>query len=186
MKKCVLLSLCLVAASLHAEMKIGAVDMMTLIRNHADYDRNKALVETTSKDYDAQIEAIKKEGEKLQADAKKYSEQYRSPMFSDKAKADIEKKLQDLQQKMMGVEQRYRSKVSLVRQELQDLEGRLLKATTEDLRARIDKFAEANGFDLILDKSVMPYCKADYEVTDRVLTEMGVDPAKAKGRNEGK
>ena len=72
------------------------------------------------------------------------------------------------------------------RQDLQDLEGRLLKTTTDDLRKRINKFAEENGYDLILDTNAVPYAKPAYSVTDELLKAMGVDPGKARGRNEGK
>ena len=73
-------------------------------------------------------------------------------------------------------------------QDLQDDRARLMKATTEDLRARLKKYAEANGYDLILDTNVVAYSKDSYDVTNELLKEMGVDPAKAKGKdkNEGK
>ena len=72
------------------------------------------------------------------------------------------------------------------RQDLQDLEGRLLKTTTEDLRKRIAKFASEKGYDIVVDKSAAPYVKEGLDVTDDMLKAMGVDPASAKGRNEGK
>ena len=182
MKKLIFTLTMLTALFAWADAKIGVVDLMVLVKNHPDYDRNKKLVETTTKDYDAKIDEIKGEGEKLQTEGKKLTEQYRNPMLNDKAKADIEKQIQDLQQKLMQIEQRYRTKMMQNRQELSDLEGRLLKATTEDLRKRITAYAESNGYDFILDKSAAPFAKAHYEVTDAILKDMGVDPIKAKGK----
>lgn len=169
-----------------AEMKVGTVNLMLLIRNHPNYDANKELLTSTDKDYQKKVGAIKSEGESLQAEGKKIAEQLRNPMLAAKAKADVEKQLMDIQQKLMGIEQRYRAEVARCRQDLQDLEGRLLKTTTDDLRKRLAKFAEKKDYDLILDKTAAPFAKAKYDVTDEMLQELGVEPKNAKGRDEGK
>ena len=181
-------SLCaaMVSLSLFAEMKFGTVDLMVLVKNHPNYDSNKTLLASTDKDYQKKLEVIKDEGEKLQSEGKKLAEQLRNPMLVDKAKADIEKQLMDLQQKLIGIEQRYRSEAMRCRQDLQDLEGRLLKTTTDDLRKRIAKYAEKNGYDFIFDKNAAAYAKASFDVTDEMLKVMGVDPKTARGRDEGK
>lgn len=182
-----LLALAMVAAmSASAEMKFGVVDLMLLVRNHPNYDSNKELLTATDKDYQKKLDSIKQEGEKLQEEGKKLAEQLRNPMLAVKAKADIEKQLTDLQQKLMGIEQRYRAEAMRCRQDLQDLESRLLKTTTDDLRRRIAKFAEEKGYDFILDKNAAPYSKVSYLVTDEILRAMGVDPKNAKGKDESK
>ena len=175
-----------VATTASAEMKVAVVDMMVLIKNHPNYDSNKELLTSTDKDYKKKLEDIKSEGETLQEEGKKLAEQIRNPMLAEKAKADIEKQLLGIQQKLVGIEQRYRAEAMRCRQDLQDLEGRLLKTTTDDLRKRIAKFAEANGYDMIFDKTATPFTKAEYEITDEMLSAMNVDPKTAKGRDEGK
>ena len=172
--------------SLSAEMKIATVDLMVLVRNHPSYDRDKTLLSSTDKDYQKKLELIKSDGDKLQEEGKKLMEQMESPMLADKAKADIKTKLMDIQKKLMGIEQQYRSEAVHFRQELQDLESRLLKATTDDLRKRIAAFAEANGYDVIFDSNATTYAKPSYNVTDAILQDMGVDPKNAKGKDEGK
>ena len=171
-----------------AEMKMATVDVLVLARNHPDYDRNEKFMESKSKDLEKKGDEIKAEGEALQAEGKKLVEQMRNPMLNDKAKVDIEKKVQDIQQKLIQAEQRYRSEMMRGNQDLQEDRARLMKATTDDLRARLKKYAEANGYDLILDTNVVAYSKESYDVTNDLLKEMGVDPAKAKGKdkNEGK
>ena len=169
-----------------AEMKVGTVDMLMLVRNHPNYDSNKALLTSTDKDYQKKLEGVKSEGDKLQEEGKKLMEQMRNPMLTAKAKADIEKQLGDIQQKLMGIEQRYRSEAVRCRQDLQDLEARLLKTTTDDLRKRIAKYAAANGYDLILDSNAAAYATKTLDVTDMMLKDLGVDPKEAKGRDEGK
>ena len=176
----------LTSLSLFAEAKFGTADLMVLVRNHPSYDRDKTLLSSTDKDYQKKLELIKSDGDKLQEEGKKLMEQMESPMLADKAKADIKTKLMDIQKKLMGIEQQYRSEAVHFRQELQDLESRLLKATTDDLRKRIASFAEANGYDIIFDSNATTYAKASYNVTDAILKEMGVDPKNAKGKDEGK
>ena len=125
------------AMAASAEMKVGTVDLMLLVRNHPNYDSNKALLTSTDKDYQKKLEGVKAEGDKLQEEGKKLMEQMRNPMLTAKAKADVEKELGGIQQKLIGIEQRYRSEAMRCRQDLQDLEGRLLKTTTDDLRKRL-------------------------------------------------
>ena len=175
-----------IAFSLSAEMKLGTVDMMVLVKNHPNYDSNKTLLTSTDKDYQKKLEKIKSEGDSIQEEGKKLMEQMRNPMLTVKAKTDIEKQLGDIQQKLMGIEQRYRSEAVRCRQDLQDLEARLLKTTTDDLKKRIGKYAAANGYDLILDSNAAAYATKTLDVTDTMLKELGVDPKEAKGRDEGK
>ena len=175
-----------IAFSLSAEMKFGTVDLMLLVKNHPNYDSNKTLLSTTRKDYQKKLEGIKSEGDKLQEEGKKLMEQMHNPMLTAKAKADIEKQFGDIQQKLMGLDQRLRSESMRCSQDLQDLEGRLLKTTTDDLKKRIAKYAAANGYDLILDSNAAAYATKTLDVTDAMLKDLGVDPKEAKGRDEGK
>ena len=186
MKKLVFSMAMAVAMAASAEMKIGTVDLMLLVRNHPNYDSNKMLLTSTDKDYQKKLEKIKSEGDSVQEEGKKLMDQMRNPMLTAKAKTDVEKQLGDIQQKLMGIEQRYRSEAMRCRQDLQDLESRLLKTTTDDLRKRIAKYAEANGYDLILDLNAAAYSKSSLNVTDGMLKELGVEPGDAKGRDEGK
>jgi len=186
MKKLIFALAVAAATGAFAEMKYGVVDMLALVRNHPNYDSNKTLLTSTDKDYQKKLDLIKNEGEKLQDEGKKLAEQLRNPMLIAKAKADAEKQLMDLQQKLMGIEQRYRSEAMRCRQDLQDLEARLLKTTTEDIRKRLAKYAEQNKFDFIFDSNAAPYAQKSYDVTDAMLKTMGVDPKDAKGRDEGK
>lgn len=186
MKKLVFAAALALTMAASAEMKVGTVDLMLLIRNHPNYDSNKELLTATDKDYQRKLESVKAEGEKMQEEGKKLAEQLRNPMLAAKAKADIEKQLMEIQQKLMGIEQRYRSEAMRCRQDLQDLESRLLKTTTTDLRKRIGAFAEEKGYDFVFDKTATPYAKPTYDVTDDLLRTMNVDPKTAKGRDEGK
>ena len=186
MKKLIFAVGLVAAMAASAEMKFGTVDLMLLVKNHPNYESNKTLLTSTDKDYQKKLEVIKAEGDKVQEEGKKLMEQMRNPMLTAKAKSDIEKQLAEIQQKLIGIEQRYRSEAMRCRQDLQDLEGRLLKTTTDDLRKRIAKYAAAKGYDLIIDANAAAYAVPTLSVTDEMLKELGVDPSEAKGRDEGK
>ena len=186
MKKLIFAMAVAMAMAASAEMKLGTVDMLLLVKNHPNYDSNKTLLTSTDKDYQKKLEKIKSEGDSLQDEGKKLMDQMRNPMLTAKAKADIEKQLGDIQQKLIGIEQRYRSEAMRSRQDLQDLEARLLRTTTDDLKKRIAKYAAANGYDLIFDSNAAAYATSTLDVTDEMLKNLGVDPKEAKGRDEGK
>ena len=175
-----------VAMAVSAEMKFGTVDLMLLVRNHPNYDSNKALLALTDKDYQKKLSEIKAEGDKLQEEGKKFAEQMRNPMLTAKMKDEAEGRLVEIQKQLMAIEQRFRSEAMRFRQELQDLETRLLKTTTDDLRMRIAKHAETNGYDFVFERNATTYSKATFDVTDDLLKAMGVEPKDAKGRDEGK
>ena len=185
MKKLAFLAVVLAAAvTASAEMKIGTVDLMTLIRNHPNYENNREFLKSTEADYKKKLDAIQKKGETQQAEGRKVAEQLQNPMLAAKAKADVEKQLMAIQKELMAIEQEYRAEAARCRQDLQDNESRLLKLTTDDLRKRLEKFAKANGYDLILDQTAAPFAKASLDVTDAMLKEMGVDPKDAKKASE--
>ena len=167
-----------------ADVKIGTVDMFVLVRNHASYEPNEKLLNDTEKDYAKKIDRLKAGLEETQEEYKKLTEQYRNPMLAQSAKDKLEKQIVDLQNKLLAGQQTIRNEMMRTQQDLQGLERRLLKATTEDLHNRIDAFAEQEGYDLILDVSAAPFAKKSLDVTPEILKAMGVDPEKAKGPKE--
>ena len=163
-----------------ADLKVGTVDMMTLVRNHKSYDSNKKLLSETEKDYHKRLDKQKEEVDRIQEEGRKLAEQARNPMLAAAAKQKLEQDLTDVQNRFLAGQQRLRAEAMRSQQELQDLEGRLLKATTEDLRNSINAFAKKSGYDFIFDASAAPFAKESFDVTGGVLKEMGVDPAAVK------
>ena len=153
MKQLIIAAALAAALAAGAETKVGTVDLMLLVRNHPDYERNKTFLSDKDKDGQKKLDEIKKEGEELQDEGKKLAEQFHNPILAEKAKADLERQLLDIQQRLAKIEQNYRVEAMRIRQELQEDEARMLKSTTTDLRRRIEKFAEKGGYDLILDKN---------------------------------
>lgn len=166
------------AMCVSAEMKIGTVNMVDLVRLHPNHESNKALVKSTDKDYKAKLErqqeaakAIADEGKKVQADLM-------NPMLSQSAKTDAQKKLEDVQKRFIAAQQDLRAAAQHFQSELTDLETRLLKLETEDIRAKIDAYAKDKGFDIIADSTMLAFSKSSLDVTDDILRALKVDPAK--------
>lgn len=176
MKKLILLTALAAATTVFADLKIGTVDMMSLVRNHSSYEPNKKLLTETEKDYTKKLDAMKAELDEIQEEGKNMTDQLRNPLLSQGSKTKLEKDLMDIQNKFIAAQQRIRAEMLRSQQDLQDLEGRLLKATTEDLREKINTFAAANKYDLIVDITAAPFASAKLDVTPAILKSMGVDP----------
>ncbi len=163
-----------------AELKIGTVSMIDLVRLHPNHESNKALVKSTDRDYKAKLDqqqsaakAIAEEGKTVQADLM-------NPMLSASAKAEAQKKLEDIQRRFLGAQQELRAAAQHYQNELTDLETRLLKIETDDIRSKINAYAKANDYDVIADATMLAFARDSLDVTDEILKAMNVDPAKRK------
>ena len=189
MKKLVLGIVLAAAAAASADMKVGTVDMMALVKNHRNYETNRNILQSTEKDYQGRLDGMKSELEALQEEGKKLSDELRNPMLAATAKTKIENDLTKVQEKFIAGQQKLRSTAMRNQQELSDLEARLLKEQAAELKKTVAEFAEKNGYDMIVDASAAIFSKKALDVTPLVLKAMGVDPAKAaaaKEKNEGK
>ena len=178
MKKIVLSMVLAVAAVCAAEMKIATVNMVDLVRLHPNHESNRALVKSTDKDYKAKLERQQEAAKTIADEGKKIQADLMNPMFSQSAKADAQKKLEDVQRRFLAAQQELRASAQHLQNELTDLETRLLKLETEDIRAKINAFAKANGYDIIADSTMLAFSKDSLDVTDEILKALKVDPAK--------
>ena len=105
-------------------------------------------------------------------------------MLAQAAKTKIENELTEVQRRFIEQQQKLRAEALKNQQDLSELEGRLLKTQADDLKKRIAVFAEKNGYDFVFDSTVAVFGKKEYDVTDLVLKEMGVDPQKAAEKDE--
>lgn len=188
MKKVVFAMALAASFAAFAELKVGIVDMMVLVRNQSQYEANKQLLISTEKDYQKRLDAMKAEMDSMQDEGKKLADEYRNPMLSQAAKTKLENEMMALQQKLMTQQQKLRAEAMRNQQDLGDLEARLLKAQADDIRKRVSDYAGKNGYDCILESTAAIFAKPSLDVTDGVLQEMGVDPKTAKRsvEDEGK
>ncbi len=180
MKKIMMMAAMVAALVAAAEMKIGTVNMVDLVRLHPDHEKNRTLVRTTDSDYKAKLDAKQDELKEIADEGKKAQSDLQNPMLSAQARAAAQKKLEGIQQRFLAGQQDMRQMASRFQNDLNELESRLIKLETEDIRAKISAFAKANGYDFIADGTMLAFAKESYDVTDEILKSMGVDPAKRK------
>jgi len=186
MKKSIIAIALVAALAAAADMKIGTVNMMQLVRLHPSHETNRNLIKSTDKDYKAKLDGRQDALKAIADEGKKAQDDLNNPMLSAAAKAEAQKKLESVQQRFLAAQQDLRSSAQHYQNELSDLESRLLKLETEDIRAKITAYAKDNGFDLILDASMLGYAKESFDVTDDILKALGVDPKKRKENEEKK
>lgn len=180
MKKVVGILSVALSLSAVAELKIGVVDMMLLVRNHPQYESNRTLLTSTEADYKKRLDAMKSDLDSIQDEGRKLADELRNPMLAEAAKKKLENRLVDIQTRYMKQQQTLRSEAMRNQQELQDLEARVLKQQASDLKKRVADYAKRAGYEMILDASAAIHFDEKFDVTDAILKEMGVDPKKAK------
>ena len=180
MKKIMMLAAMAAMMTAVAEMKVGTVNMVDLVRLHPDHEKNRALVKTTDSDYKAKLDAKQDELKEIAEEGKKAQGDLQNPMLSTSARAEAQKKLESIQQRFLSGQQEMRQMASRFQGDLSDLESRLIKLETDDIREKIRSYAKKNGYDFIADGTLLAFAKESYDVTDDILKSMGVDPAKRK------
>ena len=178
MKRTVIALSIAMSVAAFADLKVGTVNMIHLVELHPTHESNKTLVKSTNEDYKAKLDAKQDAIKSLLDDARKVYEDMQNPMLSASAKADAQKKLDGMQQKVNAARQDLLRSEQNYRETMNDLETRLLKMETSDIRAKISAYAKEKKFDLIIDSTMAAYANDDLDVTDDILRAMKVDPAK--------
>ena len=184
MKKIMMVAAMAAALTTAAEVKIGTVNMVDLVRLHPNHESNRTLVKTTDAEYKAKLDAKQDELKEIAEEGKKAQSDLQNPMLSTQARATAQKKLEGIQQRFLNGQQDMRQMATRFQNDLGELETRLLKMETDDIRAKISAYAKAHGYDFIADGTILAFAKESYDVTDDILKSMGVDPAKRKEKKE--
>ena len=169
-----------------ADLKIGTVNMVDLVKLHPSYETNKALLKSTDKDYKTKLDKRQDDLKAIADEGKKAQEDLSNPMLSASAKASAQKKMEGVQRRYIAARQDLEAEVRRYQSELSDLESRLMKLQTEEIRAKITAYAKEKGYDMIIDSTMLAFSKESLEVTDDILRAMNVDPAKRKELKEEK
>ena len=187
MKKTVIALAILASLSAFADLKIGTVNMIHLVELHPTHESNKTLVKSSNDDFKAKLDEKQDALKAMLDDARKTYDDMQNPMLSASAKADAQKKLDGMQQKVNAARQDLIRSEQNYRETMNDLETRLLKMETSDIRAKISAYAKEKGLDLVIDSTMAAYANDSLDVTDDILKAMNVDPAKRKAlKDKGK
>ena len=186
MKRIAIALACATCLTAFADMKIGTVNMVDLVKLHPSYESNKALLKSTDKDYKEKLDKRQDEIKAIADEGKKAQEDLSNPMLSAAAKASAQKKLEGVQRRYIAARQDLEAEVRRYQSDLADLESRLMKLQTEEIRAKITAYAKEKGYDMIIDSTMLAFSKESLEVTDDILRAMNVDPDKRKALKEDK
>ena len=178
MKRTVITLSIAMCLSAFADLKVGTVNMIHLVELHPTHESNKALVKSSNDDYKAKLDSKQDALKAMLDEARKVYEDMQNPMLSATAKADAQKKLDGMQQKVNAARQDLIRSEQNYRETMNDLETRLLKMETSDIRAKISAYAKEKGLDLVIDSTMAAYANESLDVTDDILRAMKVDPAK--------
>ena len=184
MKKTAIALAILASLSAFADLKIGTVNMIHLVELHPTHESNKALVKSSNDDFKAKLDEKQDALKAMLDDARKTYDDLQNPMLSASAKADAQKKLDGMQQKVNAARQDLIRSEQNYRETMNDLETRLLKMETSDIRAKIAAYAKEKKLDLVIDSTMAAYAADALDVTDDILRAMKVDPAKRKALKE--
>ena len=174
MKK-IVFGVCVAAAMVaSAELKIATVSLETLIKSHPSHESNRTLVKSTADDYRKKMEGKQDGAKALLEEGKKLQSEWQNPLLSATAKAELQKKLDDVQRKLMMLQQEMRADDQHYQDELADLQQRLFKIEKKDVEDKLAEYAKEAGYDLVLDSAACGFANPKLDVTEAVLKKMGV------------
>ena len=177
MKKTVLaVALALSSGFVMASEKIAVVNMVDLVRYHPSRERDRKLMEETEKEFQSKLDKQRDRFEELRGDYEKVVKEARNPALNETARAEAEDKAIKHREVLAQAERDLRAEMQKLQEELGDLDSRLLRQVTGELRNLITKYAEEKKIDAIYDSTTMAYFNPKMEVTDDILRRMGVDP----------
>ena len=177
MKKAVMIfAAVLLAGVIFASEKIAVVNMVDLVRFHPSRERDRKLMQETEKEFQSKLDKQRDRFEELRGDYEKLVKEARNPALNDKARSEAEDKAMKHREVLTEADRGLRTKMQKLQGELGDLDARLLRQVTGEIRTVITKYCEEKKFDVVLDSTTLAYFKPEFEITDDVLTRLGVDP----------
>lgn len=184
MKRATMVMAALLAATVAmAQEKTAVVNMVDLVRFHPSRERDQKLMQDTEKEFQSKLDKQRDRFEQLRDDYTKAVKEARNPALNDKARAEAEDKAMKHRDVLAEADRDLRQEMQKLQRELGDLDTRLLRQVTGDIREILSKYAQEAKYGIILDGTTMAYFDPKLDVTDDVLKRMGVDP---KVRKEAK
>ena len=160
-----------------ADTKIAVVDMSKAMRAHPRTASNRKILEKEVEQYKEEQRKMLDEIESIQKNFDEARKESANKALSEKAR---EKKLARAEKYLEQLREARREMVDVVRkrrQELDDHRTRMAERVVDKLRDIITKYAEKEGYDLVLDSAalsasgvnVLLYKAGKTDITDAVL-----------------
>jgi outer membrane protein len=162
-----------------ADMKVGVVDMEKIFQSyHRTVDLN-AKMKVKEESFVEIAEAREKELKALEAHTSKLAQDVinPSPLFNEEALEKKRKEAQAAQMKFKTEVEKFKEYVKVERKKLLTQLQKDRDALVEQLNGKIKDYADANGFDLLLDSSgktsnrmsTTVYFRKSLDVTDAII-----------------
>ena len=180
---CIIIAVMLTAMMGFAEEKTVVVSMIDLIRYHPNRERDRKLMADTEKEYQDKLDKRRERFEQLRDEFERVAKEARNPVLSDKARTEAETKALKQRDVVAEAERDLRQEAQKLQRELADLDTRLLRQVTGEIRETITKYAKDTKAAIVMDATTLAYSDPKLDVTDDVLKRMGIDP---KVRKEAK
>jgi Skp family chaperone for outer membrane proteins len=180
----VMLAAAVAATVMTAQEKTAVVNMVELVRFHPSRERDRKLMQDTEKEYQAKLDKMRDSFEQNRADYEKLVKEVRNPALSDKAKAEAEEKALKRRDVLAEQDADLRKEMQSLQRDLSDLDTRLLRQVTSDIRDVLTKYAQDAKLSVVLDGTTIAYFDPKLDVTDDVLKRLGVDPKVRKEAQE--
>ena len=180
----VMLAAVLAATVMLAQEKTAVVNMVDLVRFHPSRERDRKLMQDTEKEFQAKLDKQRDRFEELRDEYEKAVKEARNPALNEKAKAEAEDKAMKHRDVLAEADRDLRQEMQKLQRELGDLDARLLRQVTGDIREVLTKYAQETNVSVMLDGTTIAYFDPKLDVTDEVLKRMGVDPKLRKEAQE--
>jgi Skp family chaperone for outer membrane proteins len=185
MKKVMAMLVAAMAATvILAQEKTAVVNMVDLVRFHPSRERDRKLMQDTEKEYQVKLDKQRDRFEELRGEYERLVKEARNPALNEKARAEAEDKAMKHRDVLAEADRDLRQEMQKLQRELGDLDTRLLRQVTGDIREVITKYAQDTKAGIILDGTTIAYFDPKLDVTDEVLKRMGVDPKVRKEAQE--
>lgn len=172
-----LLMVCGAAAAGAAELKIATVDLDKVFTAHPKTQAAEADLKKAEEGIQDEMEQMVAEGRALQEEAAKLAEAARSPILTEEARL---KKRNEADEKRTALEEFQLRARRTQENKLKQLREQVMKSRqgiVDELMAALAQFAQANEYDLVLDRSGMTmnaiplvaYSKPELDVTDKLI-----------------
>ena len=180
----VMLAAALAATVMMAQEKTAVVNMVDLVRFHPSRERDRKLMQDTEKEFQTKLDKQRDRFEELRDEYEKAVKEARNPALNEKAKAEAEDKAMKHRDVLAEADRDLRQEMQKLQRELGDLDARLLRQVTGDIREVLTKYAQETNVSVMLDGTTIAYFDPKLDVTDEVLKRMGVDPKLRKEAQE--
>lgn len=180
----VIFVLAMMAGTLLAQERTAVVNMVDLVRFHPNRERDRKLMQDTEKEYQEKLDKQRDRFEELRDEYEKAVKEARSTALNEKARSEAENKAMRQRDVLAEADHALRQEMQKLQRDLSELDTRLLRQVTGDIREVITKYAQEARYSIILDGTTMAYHDPALDVTDEVLKRLGVDPKVRKEEKE--